>query len=151
MGGIDGFKLIQVGMDVKAVGGHAQEHVRIGGADPGQGFHGFIAVGKGVAGACDAHHGCVGFGLNHFGQVGHGLVRAQNGGGDPGTASFTQSNFLLQKLHWMLQAGATGRCTRPKSLQDFLLKQGWLSKFIMIYNFPYLVSVEKWSIFFDFR
>ena len=28
----DGFEFIQVGMDVQAVGGHAQEHFRIGGA-----------------------------------------------------------------------------------------------------------------------
>jgi hypothetical protein len=109
MGRINIFQFIQVGMDVQAVGGHAQEHFRISCTHLGQGFHRFVAVGKGIARTCNAHYGCVGFGLNDLCQVSHGLIRTQMEEVTPGRLSLTQSNFLLQKLHWMLQAGATGR------------------------------------------
>jgi hypothetical protein len=39
-----------------------------------------------------------------------------------------QSYLRLQKLHWMLQRGATGRWMRPYFLCASLLKHGWLLK-----------------------
>src|SRR5450756_2826865 len=48
----------------------------------------------------------------------------------PGRLSFMQSYLRLQKLHWMLHRGATGRCTRPNFLCASLLKHGWLAKSI---------------------
>src|ERR1019366_1897445 len=46
----------------------------------------------------------------------------------PGRLSFMQSYLRLQKLHWMLQRGATGRWTRPNFLCASLSKHGWLLK-----------------------
>jgi len=46
----------------------------------------------------------------------------------PGRLSLMQSYLRLQKLHWMLQRGATGRWMRPYFLCASLLKHGWLLK-----------------------
>ena len=45
----------------------------------------------------------------------------------PGLLSLTQLYFLLQKLHWILHFGATGRCTLPNLFRALKLKQGCLS------------------------
>ena len=116
MGRINIFQFIQVGMDVQAVGGHAQEHFRISCTHLGQGFHRFVAVGKGIARTCNAHYGCVGFGLNDLCQVSHGLIRTQNGGGDPGAAFIDTVKLSVAKI----ALDVTGRGNREVNSTEIL-------------------------------
>jgi hypothetical protein len=44
----------------------------------------------------------------------------------PGLDSLAQSYFLTQYLHWMLHAGATGRCILPNLVWASTEKQGWV-------------------------
>ena len=118
-------QLVDVGTNAQAVGGHAKQHLGVGGPDPPEGPHGLARVGEGVPRSGDAHHrDSVGFFREDGVEVDHGLFRREHAGGHAGPAFVDAVEFPVAELALDIAAGGHRQVDPPEGVSRFVVETG---------------------------